>query len=159
MPHYNALRGPWLTPGIAERLIELHAASAGLSMLDIARVLNREFGVGTTRNAVIGKTRRLNLPLREPGVMPWGKKRQVKPRQPKARKRRPIAPKPPVPQLDPPPRALTLIELSDGVCHFPLGETFARPPYLYCGKQAAFEGCFWCADHYEVTHVVTRERA
>ena len=78
--HHNADRGPWLTPGIIDRLTEIHAEE--LPYRDVARILSREYNVRITRNAIIGKSYRLNLPHRY-------KRRLVirKPRKPRKRVR------------------------------------------------------------------------
>jgi GcrA cell cycle regulator len=164
MTHHNAERGPWLAPGINERLIELHALTGmeAMSMGEIAAKLSFEYDALITRNAVIGRCGRLCLPLRPSGRQTRprpGMKRKSRKRSPRSRKRfeEPIAPLEALPnQTDD--RPLTIYQLNQHNCHWPLGEFEDRPPYLYCGKVAAREGCFWCPEHYSRTHVVARER-
>jgi hypothetical protein len=161
MTHHNAERGPWLTPGITERLEELHAVlgMGELSMTEIANRLSDEFGATVTRNAVIGRCRRQGLPKRM--LLKWSNPAGLRKRKRRPRRRVAVEPMPilPVEPTAPIGKPMTIYQLHDGNCHFPLGETFARPPYFYCGKPVAREGCFWCPEHYARTHVVARERA
>jgi hypothetical protein len=165
MPHPNALRGPWLTPGIAERLVELHALTGmeTMSMGEIAAKLTFEFDKLVTRNAVIGRCQRECLPSRPQGqIVRIPKKRKSRKRSPRRRVIvEPIAPAVAnewLTQVNPSTgRPLTIYELNDRNCHFPLGEIEDRPPFFYCGKPAVCEGCAWCPEHYARTHVVTRE--
>ena len=155
MTHPNAERGPWLTPGITERLIELHGL-ASMSMREISAKLSVEFDTLITRNAVIGHCHRLCLPSRPQGqrIIRPPKLRKRSPRR-RNRFEEPIAPPEALPNEIY--RPLTIYQLADSVCHWPLGEVEDRPPYLYCGRPAMREGCAWCPEHYARTHVVTRE--
>ena len=147
--HHNADRGPWLTPGIIDRLTEIHAEA--LPYRDVARILSREYNVRITRNAIIGKSHRLNLPHYE-------KRRLVirKPRKPRKRVR--------VKSADvvvAPPTTMhcrvQLLELRDGICRFPLGPIEQRPPYLYCGNATEL-GFSYCGEHHARAYIVPRER-
>ena len=118
-----------------------------LSFTEIAKTLSREFGVRLTKNACIGKARRLNLPLRKPVVA----------RKPKAEPQVPEIEPENVPHVRPawtvePPvlpassGRITIYQLQRGVCHFPFGN---QPPYTYCGN-SAFRGSSWCPHHERV---------
>jgi hypothetical protein len=146
----------WLTPGITERLIELHALSGAdaMTMREIADKLSFEFELEVGRNAVIGRVYRLGLPMRD--TVPFRKRKSgPKPKRIYVRVGAPIEPacaKVPVGQT-----GLTILQLRDGVCKFPLGEALQRPPYLYCGEVAE-EGCSYCGEHYARTHSVPKVR-
>ena len=159
MPHQNALRGPWLKPGITERLVELHALTgmATMSMGEMAAKLTFEFDALITRNAVIGRCQRLGLASRPQGqrIIRPPKLRKRSPRK-RSRFEEPIAPPEPLPNEIY--RPLTIYDLNDGVCKWVLEPVESHPPYTFCGRPALREGCAWCSEHYARTHVVTRER-
>ena len=104
MPHPNALRGPWLTPGITERLIELHALDGmeTMSMGEISAKLSFEFDALISRNAVIGRCQRLCLRSRPTGkrIMCMAPKKR-KSRKRSRRKRVVVEPMPIAPQMEP----------------------------------------------------------
>ena len=54
--------GPWKNPDLTERLIELRKASEKHSFGKIAQLLSQEFNLDISRNAVLGRARRLGLP-------------------------------------------------------------------------------------------------
>ena len=129
-------RETW-TLAMLVRLREHHAAN--LTFGQIANKLNAEFGTVITRNACIGKGRRLGLPQREKPAMLTAEQRQaqtrIERRRRKAEKR--IAPPPTyVPLPDPPrppPDALTIYDLQHNDCRWPVhGE---KTEMLYCGRQ------------------------
>ena len=132
-------RETW-TVGMLTRLRELHAA--GMTFGQIARALNAEFGTAVTRNACVGKGRRLQLPARKAPEMISAEERQravfaAKIARRRAKAERRIAPPPPtyVPLPDPPrppPDALTIYDLRHGDCRWPVhGE---KTEMLYCGR-------------------------
>ena len=140
-------KGLHWTEHMIDRLTRLQRAGK-LSFTEIAKTLSREFGVRLTKNACIGKARRLNLPMRKPVVV----------RKPKAEPQVPEIEPETVPHVrpawtvEPPtlPKAsgrITVYQLQCGVCHFPFGE---RPPYAYCGN-SAFRGS-WCPHHERVVY-------
>ena len=55
----------WLKPGLSERLAELHRLNQS-SFLEIAETLSTEFNIKVSRNAVIGRAKRMRLPERTP---------------------------------------------------------------------------------------------
>lgn len=134
---------PWLVPGINERLIELHSANV-MSMREIGDRLAFEFEVELTRNAIIGRSRRLGLPQR-PMSSVQRKETIEKKRPPPVRIEAPIEPADSVPiEGD---QSLTIYQLRDGVCKWVLDDFGSRPPYSYCGHAAEI-GCSWCPEHY-----------
>jgi hypothetical protein len=117
---------------------------------EIAKTLSHEFGIKLTKNACIGKARRLGLEAR-PRVMP-----------PPPKRKRPRRYEPPaevipvvIPRwtVEPPvlPAAggrITIYQLKGGVCHYPFGE---RPPYAYCGNTTKRHSP-WCPHHEHVVY-------
>ena len=129
-----------LTPGMTQRLAALHAAPENYSSSEMADMLSDEFGIvpPLTRNAVIGKSRRMSMPPRPLKIRTGPKLRQE--------------PWKPTPLADTQPRCdepLTIYQLGYGDCKYPVeGDA---PPYLYCGKQSD-EGRSYCPPHYALTH-------
>jgi hypothetical protein len=135
-----------------QRLAELHA-DASLGFTGIAKIMSEEFHIRLSKNACIGKARRLALPMRGAiavrTVMP-------KPRKSRARQR-PAEPIAVTPRINPgwtieTPRIadgnrLTIYQLCAGVCHYPFGE---RPPYVYCGRPAPHTS--WCPHHENIVY-------
>ena len=114
---------------------------------EIAETLSREFGLRLSKNACIGKARRLSLKER-PRVAPppprKGQRRGGRPRRiPAVLPGWRIEP----PRLPPAAGRITIYQLESGVCHFPHGET---PPYTYCGAKT-LRGS-WCPHHERVIY-------
>ena len=156
--NHNSDRGPWeSTPGLTARMVELHAMTGEqyLSASDIARMLSREFNVTLTRNSVIGRSHRMNLPVR--GGPPGRKRKQTEARPKMVKIRSHVdAPIPPVMAEPPGPQAgLTIYQTGYGDCRWILEPPEAYPPYTYCGAETA-EGRSYCPDHYRVTHFRAR---
>ncbi|MBV9562412.1 MAG: hypothetical protein JOY90_18505 [Bradyrhizobium sp.] len=142
----------------------------GLSYSEIANAINAKFGTFYTRNAVIGRGRRLGL----------GRPRQAEdfPRPPKrlrrlpskARPARPAASKAarsdsaghralaPMPRRRVPrlrcvgiaPRLLSLTELEPGDCRYPYGGDRDGEPIVFCGH-LRMEGSSYCEPHFHLT--------
>jgi len=152
----NEQRGPWeSTPGLTARMVELHALTGDqyLSASAIAEKLNAEFHTDLTRNAIIGRSHRLNLPVRR--GPPDRKRKEAKPKMVKIRPRV-DAPIPPVLAEPRGPQAgLTIYQLGWGDCRWILEPPEAYPPYTYCGAETA-GGRSYCPDHHEVTHYRAR---
>ena len=141
----------------------------GLSFKEIARALNERFGTAYTRNAAIGRARRLGLSTPKPagpsGVFAAARK-------PDARKiceRRARVLAKPAPKLATPrlstleraavlqlrcvaitPRHLALIELEPGDCRYPYGGDVEGEPITFCGHPRR-EGSSYCASHFHLT--------
>jgi hypothetical protein len=153
--------GPWLIAGLSARMVELHALTGAkeLTMGEIANMLTSEFRASlgdsdVTRNAVIGRCRRLGLPAR-PSPLPPVKTARVKAGKP-LRIDAPIVPLEALVALKEQGDALTIYQLDNDTCKFPLGEVSDYPPYLFCGKPTKREGVSYCAAHYSRCHVRAR---
>jgi hypothetical protein len=111
-----------------ERLRELDAA--GLTFKEIADRMNAEFSLALTRNACVGRGRRLRLPLRGGAPPPPPKPRRGRKQYPKKKKQPPklVVVAPPV---APSVGAFTMLQLDRQTCRWPSGTT---PPYTYCGE-------------------------
>ena len=137
----------WLDPRLNLRLRELHRLKGDdeLNMGEIADRLSSEFKVAITRNAVIGRCHRLDLPRRVAPLPPRARKKVEKPMTVKhIRVDAPIVPEMPVAD---PAAGLTLLQLSPGSCRWPLGELMKTyPPYLFCGQVVRFD-CPYCPTH------------
>lgn len=110
-------------------LFRMLCAEEALSYTDIAKAMSEEMGIRITKNACIGKARRLGMPMRK---TPQRARKRTEPALPAEI----TAPRLAVwPVSEPPVQRrngyLTLLELRHTSCHYPFGE---RPPYLYCGR-------------------------
>jgi len=150
----SAQPGPWLLPGINDRLLALYAE--GHTMRDITEKLNAEFGLALTRNSIIGRTHRIKLPAREAPVREKVKRVYVYKPRPRRLTRvdAPIAPDMPLA-----PRgegtALTIYQLRSGDCKWPLGDIQDRPPFLFCGRDAG--DASYCPEHHAEGHLTPRK--
>jgi hypothetical protein len=126
----------------------LHRDPKQLSFVEIAKAMEVKFAITMTRNACIGKARRLGLPTRKFGTpRPPVGRAALKPRK-VAAVEAPIAP---VEAIIPdvlPPEGLTIYQLREGICHWPLGKTYDYPPFMYCGCPALL-GRPYCEAHTE----------
>ena len=142
---------PWDIPGIDARLRELHAQSgeASLTMAEMAEKLSFEFEVEITKNALIGRCHRIGLPPRGDISI---KKRDARREAGKMIRIRVRvdAPIPPIIEVAGD-AALTLQQLRQDTCRWPLGKTSDYPPYLFCGEPAALERSY-CLVHHKEAH-------
>jgi GcrA cell cycle regulator len=129
-----------------ERLRELHAE--GLSFRRIAAGINAEFSTVFTRNACVGKSRRLGLTPRPSPLLP-----KKDPERRKVMMKKPVSPAPPLAPETPPIGALLITDLHDGCCHWPFGE---HPAISYCGKPVAYR--LYCQEHCERSYVTPLKR-
>jgi hypothetical protein len=145
----------WTDPIIA-RFREL--AAGDLDMRACAEALSIEFGITLTRNACIGKSRRLgmsNKPVGRPRIEqptpkieidlpPPSKDRRQKPRRPGMRGTLPRK----KPSL-PPPRhevgKVLFADLGPHQCRWPHGDG----PYTFCGNRMAV-GSWYCVEHFNI---------
>ena len=143
----------WLKPGLTERLIELHALGGAqqLSMSQMAEKLNAEFKTSLTRNAIVGRCRRLSLLC--DGFTPLKRQLQhvTQTWRPKPMKIFVRVDAPIVPEIALVPESrgegLTIYQLGFGDCRWPLGEVTAEAAvFSYCGT-AAVEGRPYCGAH------------
>jgi GcrA cell cycle regulator len=132
---------------LARLCVEGHSAS------DMART------IGTTRNAVIGKAKRLGLSLKPPIVARKGRppgKVMLTPWVPPPR-----PPRPPPPPMDLPMQCspCTIADLVDDACHWPLwtdGAPFHEK--RYCGAMT-IEGHVYCPFHTRIAYQPTKYRS
>jgi len=132
------------TADVIRRFTELHADPEGFSFAQLSAMMSAYCGRDISRNACIGKARRLGLPERS-GKARLPPKREVKVKMIRVRVDAPIAPEEAVtPSQDA--VGVTIDRLKSGVCKWPLGEMEDHPPYLYCGCAAPI-GEPYCAEH------------
>ena len=121
----------------------------GWSYTQIARWINRERGTAYSKNACIGRARRLGLGVRSK-PKPEPEPRSRTPRQrPDIAIRKAATPKkvvaPYVPKPDPMrPGHVRLIQLREGMCRWPNGE--GAEHIRFCGLKQV-EGESYCAEH------------
>ena len=121
-----------------ERVDKLKALwKKGLSASQIAT----ELGENITRNAVIGKAHRLGLSSRP---SPVKKPAQTKPRKVPVKKAAPAAPAVAPDPLDKPEK-ITILELTDRICKWPLGHP-GEDDFQFCGSKSV-PGQPYCAFH------------
>lgn len=148
------------TPEHSEALRELLAG--GLSYSLIAEALNARFNTDYSRNAAIGRAKRMGLasPARDgdtPGTT-------ARPRQPRIHKiREPAAPRirRRMPKFETTgnaglrcveivPRHLSLIDLERGDCRYPYGGDEAGEAITFCGHPRR-AGSSYCTPHFHLT--------
>jgi len=138
----------------------------GMSYSEIAGAINEKFNTAYTRNATLGRARRMGLgsPVR-PGdeFAHWPK------RPPPAKARRQPAPRErhisefmrPMPVFEPVempklrcveivPRQLSLVELEPGDCRYPYGGDEEGDAITFCGHPRR-QGSSYCAPHFHLT--------
>ena len=125
----------------------------GHSASDMART------IGTTRNAVIGKAKRLGLSLKPPIVARKGRPKAKVMLTPWVPPPRP--PRPPPPPMDLPMQCspCTIADLVDDACHWPLwtdGTPFQEK--FYCGAMT-IEGHVYCPFHAARAYQPTKYRS
>ncbi len=155
------MQAPDWTPAHCEALREYVAK--GLSFSEVAHALNARFGTGYTRNAALGRAKRMGLrgskrPERSNRV-------PLRPNKPPVRKlKKAPAPGPePAPRPSPErpeparlrcvgirPRLLPLVELEPGDCRYPYGGDKDGEPIVFCGHPRR-PGSSYCAPHFHLT--------
>jgi hypothetical protein len=149
----------WTTPIIA-RFREL--AAGQLDMRACAEALSIEFGITLTRNACIGKSRRLgmsNQPVGRPRIeqppkieidLPPpskpGPDRRQKPRRSNTRGTLPRK----KPSLPPPRGGIGKVlfeHLEPHHCRWPHGDGV---PYTFCGQRKIESGSWYCVEHFNI---------
>ena len=130
----------------------------GMSFAEIAREINAKFGTAYTRNATIGRSKRMGL------VAPVRPKQPPKVKAPKQRARRETTPAEPVQACPAPertqlvklrcvgisPRLLPLVELGPSDCRYPYGGDRENEPITFCGHPR-LAGSSYCAPHFHLT--------
>lgn len=136
------------TYAMVKHFVQLHRDPRDYSFGQMSRMMSEEFNITLTRNALIGKARRLGLPMRDqtkPPRKPIGKTMI------KARTMREIeAPIPAIIDVQLPGlhvvSGLNIYQTTHRDCKWPLGEMLDRPPYVYCGNPVV-DGCPYCKKH------------
>lgn len=137
----NGQNNLW-TDSLVDLFKQLHAS--GRSFGQIAAQLP-----GVTRNACIGKARRLGLTMK-PSDNPAAERidRRFKPPKPPRVRMYPerVRAKPqPKPIRPPAPTgSVALIDLEPHHCRWPYGDS---PPFMFCGAPRRDEDVAWCASH------------
>ncbi|BAM88363.1 conserved hypothetical protein [Bradyrhizobium oligotrophicum S58] len=142
-------------------LRELHAK--GLSYAEIARALNAQFGTAYTRNATLGRGKRLGLAA---SAAPKAARFEPRPMSAVAgtgRRRResgagqaamPPPPKPAAPvrlrSVGISPRLLPLDRLEANDCRYPYGGDRDDDPITFCGHPRQPGSCY-CTPHFHLT--------
>jgi len=138
---------------------------AEMTALAAADALNHEFRTSYTRNSVISRARRIHVPLISRAVHHGGghsvstdspkPKRAVTPAQRPdiAIRKAASGPKAPAvpftPRPDPvEPRTVSLLELTDDTCRWPIGDVGA-PGFCFCGNRP-LKGLPYCAGHFRL---------
>lgn len=156
--------GDW-TPEHSEALRE--HVTRGMSFARAAAEINAQFGTAYTRNAALGRGKRMGLVvsarrqdrLRSAGPGASGKSR-------KAELREPQGAKPPAQQPDTvpavpaapvqlrcvgmSPRLVSLLELQSGDCRYPYGGDKDDEPIAFCGHPRR-AGSSYCTPHFHLT--------
>ncbi|WP_257168624.1 GcrA family cell cycle regulator [Bradyrhizobium sp. SRS-191] len=150
----------------SKMLCELHAQ--GRSYAEIARALNAQFGTAYTRNATLGRGKRIGL------VTPGGPKAARSAPRPMSaairtgRRSAEAAMARPIPAPSKPaapvqlrcvgisPRLLSLDRLEANDCHYPYGGERDGDPITFCGHPRQPGSCY-CTPHYHLTRLPPEE--
>ncbi len=138
----------------------------GLSFSRIANAINARFNTAYSRNATIGRARRMGLSGPGRVDISVARKAQPKPRLARLRKRRasalaPSRPKPAVRKraaklrlrcVGVVPRHLSLLELERGDCRYPYGGEVEGEAITFCGHPRR-EGSSYCVAHFHLTSI------
>src|SRR5579862_8406564 len=136
----------------------------GLSFSEIASALNQQFGTAYTRNAAIGRARRMGLsvPLRPPSDSVMSAPKRPDARricQSRAHKQAVVPPKPSTVEraaalqlrcVAITPRHLSLVDLEANDCRYPYGGDTEGDPITFCGHPR-HEGSSYCLSHFRLT--------
>jgi hypothetical protein len=126
------------TREITNTLLKLVDENPNHSYEQIAKIMSARFSLKFTKNSLIGKSRRLRMPERPPKVIVVTKEGKT-------------IPIPPVIVRPAPGARLTIYELREGDCKWPMCKVEDQPPYIYCGKPALL-GRSWCKEHFKEVH-------
>ena len=136
----------------------------GLSFSEIANAINARFNTAYSRNATIGRARRLGLAGPERPDRPARPRPQPQPspaRLKKMRARILAEPRPKAAVFERAaalklrcvgivPRHLSLVELEDGDCRYPYGGDEEGEAITFCGHPRR-EGSSYCVSHFHLT--------
>jgi len=130
------------TPAMVATLRALHRG--GGSFIEIAAQMSAIFKIELSRNACIGKARRLELPMRADD---GPRKTLPRPAKPVKLPVPVAAPIPPPPEPEPVEgEGISIYQLNGTTCRWPLGPVETVPPYQYCGGHCDVEVPY-CAEH------------
>jgi GcrA cell cycle regulator len=117
----------------------------GVPFTELAARLSAQFGVTLTKNACIGRARRMGLPVRGPTNMERTLK-QPRPKMIRVPRKvdAPIDPEP-EPEVEALP-GVSIYQLTGTTCRWPLGSIMDRPPLRYCGCRCDVEVPY-CKEH------------
>ena len=117
-----------------------------LSFSDMAAQISAKFAVTITKNACIGKARRMGLPVRAS----VGGTRVLQQPRPKMIRLPHKIDAPIEPELETPAEAaepgISIYQLASDTCRWPLGAVETRPPLRYCGCWCEIERPY-CDEH------------
>ena len=145
----------------------------GLSFSEAARRINSKFNTAYTRNAAIGRAKRMGLigpgrPNNPPRVIPPLLERPYDPRPVRPRSTALLWPSPEPMRAEPlnlrcvaiEPRHLTLIELEHRDCRYPYGGDEEGEAITFCGHPRR-PGSSYCKPHFHLSRnpIVPPERA
>jgi len=138
----------------------------GMPFSDIARILNERFGTAYTRNAAIGRARRLGLSAPAPvtSAGPFAAPKRADARR--ISKKRAEALFKPQARLSTQqraavlqlrcvaitPRHLALVDLEPADCRYPYGGDVDGEPITFCGHPRR-EGSSYCSSHFHLTRL------
>jgi GcrA cell cycle regulator len=134
----------------------------GMSFSAIAEAINRKFGTSYTRNAAIGRSKRMGLSGMDPGERQLERALNAESVRPKRFSRRGVVPEAPAPAPRPlaepaklrcvgiSPRLVSLIELAPGDCRYPYGGDKDDEPIVFCGHPRR-DGSSYCTPHFHLT--------
>jgi GcrA cell cycle regulator len=142
-------------------LRELHAK--GMSYGEITREMNARFGTAYTRNAVLGRGKRMGFVApetareRQPPRRLLAKAERAQARMTEERWPLPIL-VPPAPRAEPvqlrcvgiSPRLIGLVDLEPGDCRYPYGGEADGDPIVFCGHPRQAGSCY-CTPHFHLT--------
>jgi GcrA cell cycle regulator len=149
--------GNFSWPHEAVEMLE-RLANDGRTGEEVAFELNKKFGSGLSRSSVLGKAARLDINFRGAARHQRSTKTknaaQAAPAVPAA----PIAPAlaPVVDIAIPASRRVTLFDLRDGMCRWPIGEP-GTPEFRFCGARVPGAGPY-CGDHMRIAYTTPAEQ-
>ena len=129
------------TPAMMATLRALHRK--GGSFEEMAIEMSAIFKTEISCNALIGKARRMELPMRSTA---GPRKPPPTPSKPAPRPVPVAAPIPPPPEPAAVEPGLSIYQLESDTCRWPLGAVQDRPPYRYCGETTPLEQVY-CTKH------------
>ncbi|OAF17305.1 hypothetical protein AYJ54_37195 [Bradyrhizobium centrolobii] len=135
----------------------------GMSYAEIGREINARFGTAYTRNAVVGRARRLGLAaparMKSPSIVPaFPGEPCLFPPRPPALQSWSVPPKSAMKLAAPvklrcvgiKPRLISLLELAPGDCRYPYGGDKDGEEITFCGHPRT-SGSSYCTPHFHLT--------